>query len=181
MSEQANTRWRGHVNSFAARILEESGYRTDRDFAPVRIQELLANASLSYYDVENLLCGLYTEANRWREEIDHGPNYHISAKKLKRRPRTICENAGFPEHPEWLAEITVGDFLELEGLDEVTIPDLLLELTFTVQEMKDKQAGRTELSFLPSAALIHDANRLGKDDYIEEDDWRNPEEDMEDD
>ena len=47
--------------------------------------------------------------------------------------------------------------------------------------MKDKQAGRAEPSFLPSAALIHDANRVGKDDYIEEDDWRNSEEDMEDD
>ena len=181
MSEQPNTRWRSHVNSLAARILEESGYRTDRDFAPVKIQELLANASINYYDVENLLCGLYTEANRWREQIDHKPNYRISAKKLKRRLRTICENAGFLEHPEWLAEISVGDFLEIEGLDEVTIPDLLLELTFTVQEMKDRQAGRSEPTFLPSAALIHDANRVGKDDYIEEDDWRNPEDDTEED
>ena len=47
--------------------------------------------------------------------------------------------------------------------------------------MKDKQAGRTEPSFLPSAALIHDANRLRKDDYVDEDAWMKPEEDLEDD
>lgn len=47
--------------------------------------------------------------------------------------------------------------------------------------MKDKQAGRSEPTFLPSAALIHDANRVGTNDYIEEDDWRNPEDDTEED
>ena len=138
MPDTPNIRWRGYVNSLTARILEESGYKTDRDFAPVKIQELLANASISYYDVENLLCGPYTEANRWREKIDHMPDYHISQKKLKRRLQKICENAGFMEHPEWLAEITVGDFLELEGLDEVTIQDMLEELSYTIQTLRDQ-------------------------------------------
>ena len=125
MNEPANNRWRGHVNSLTARILEEAGYKTNLDFAPLKIKELLSFASLSEYDVENLLCGLYSEENRWRELIGHEPNYNISNDELKSTVQKICENAGYHEHPEWLTNISIGEFLELEGLDEVTIPDML--------------------------------------------------------
>lgn len=139
MKEQANNLWRSHVNHLTARILEESGYKTNQDFMPLKIKELLSNASISYYDVENLLCGLYKEANRWREKIGHKPNFLISDEELEQKVHTICDNAGFLEHPEWLAEITVGDFLELEGLDEVTIPDVLEACDDVIQDAIDSR------------------------------------------
>ena len=165
MNEPANSRWRSHVNSLTARILEESGYRTNLDFAQLRIRELLGNASITCYDVENLLCGLYTEENRWRDKIDHMPNYNLSDKALKQRIWRICNNAGFFDHPEWLTEITVGDFLELEGLDEVTIPELLSELVDTIQDISDKNVGNEpfdELSYY-YGSFLGDSEYIGED------------------
>lgn len=155
MSEAPNTRWRSHVNSLAARILEESGYKADRDFASAKVRDLLILASVDYFEVENLLTGLYTEANRWREKIDHMPDYDLPEAVVEQKVREICDNAGYFENPEWLVDITVQDFLELEGIDEITIPGMLRELILAAQELSSRPDCIADLYLLPAEVPVH--------------------------
>ena len=155
MSEAPNTHWRTHVNSLTARILEESGYKTNLDFAPVKIRDLLILASVDYFEVENLLTGLYTEANRWREKIDHMPDYDLPEAVVEQEVREICDNAGCFENPEWLVDITVQDFLELEGIDEITVPGMLRELILAAQELSSRPDCISDLYLLPAEVPVH--------------------------
>lgn len=170
MSEAPNTRWRSHVNSPTARILEESGYKTYLDFAPVKIRDLLILASVDYFEVENLLTGLYTEANRWREKIDHMPDYDLPEAVVEQEVREICDNAGYFENPEWLVDITVQDFLELEGIDEITIPGMLRELILAAQELSSRPDYIADLYLLPAEVPIHPFDPPQSSYYMDDED-----------
>lgn len=142
MPDAPNVRWRVHVDSLTARILEECGYKTNVDFEPVKIRELLSHGSIRTFDIEALLCGLYTESHRDRKK---SPKLDVPEKVVDRRLERICARNDFFWHPERLANLTVGEFLSMKGLDEVTIPGMLEELTLALEEVREKEkAQKTE-------------------------------------
>ena len=170
MSEAPNTRWRNHVSRLTARILEASGYKTNLDFAPAKLRDLLTLASVEYFEVENLLTGLYTEANRWREKINHMPDYDLPEAVVEQEVREICDNAGYFENPEWLVDITVQDFLELEGIDEITIPGMLRELILAAEELSRRPDCIAALYLLPAEVPIHPFDSPQPSYYLDEED-----------
>lgn len=136
MPHTPNVLWGGYVDHLTARILEESGYKTDADLEAAKVQALLSHGSLRIMDVENLLCGLYAEAHRERKKK---PRFTLSQNALDRRLERICDRYDFFRHPELLAGLTVGEFLALKGMDEVTIPGMLEELILSAEEVREPE------------------------------------------
>lgn len=136
MPDASNVRWRVHVDSLTARILEECGYKTNVDFEAVKIRELLSHGSLRDFDIEALLCGLYTESHRDRKKP---PKYVFSRDALNQRRKKVFARNEFLSKPERLAALTIGEFLALDGIDEVSIPGVLKELIRAVKIVRETE------------------------------------------
>ena len=78
--------------------------------------------------------------------------------------------AGYFENPEWLVDITVQDFLELEGIDEITIPGMLRELILAAEELSRRPDCIAALYLLPAEVPIHPFDSPQPSYYLDEED-----------
>lgn len=121
-------KWEQAVDCSCISALKASGFDEPEAIRTAKVAELLIVPEVDLENVASLLSFFYTEDNKWRELIDHEPIFNITEEELASDINAICDLYDYDQHPEWLAAISVKDFLELEGIDEVTIPAMLRKI-----------------------------------------------------
>ena len=118
-------RWACAVDCSCRHAFHTAGYdKTDR-FMAAKVSDLLLVPEVDANDVASLLAFFYGENSKWRDRVDRRPNFNIPKTELASDIKDICEYYGFDAHPDWLQNVTVADFLALDGIDEVTIPSMV--------------------------------------------------------
>lgn len=111
-------KWRHRVNYPCRHAMYHAGIRTVRNLAETKIVDLLRLAETDANDVATIMT-VVLESNR--EELH--PNYGMSKLELAEAVNDLCENNNL-DHKK-LLEITVEGMLNIEGLDQATIPPII--------------------------------------------------------
>lgn len=121
-------KWERAVDYACVHALHAAGFDKPDSFRTAKVSDLLLIPEIDANNVASLLSFLYGENNKWRKQVNRKPNFNISKAELASDIKDICEYYEFYAHPDWLENITVEDFLELDGIDEVTIPSMVREI-----------------------------------------------------
>ena len=121
-------KWEKAVDYSCQNTLRAAGYEKPEDFMEAKVADLLQVADVDANNVASLMAFFYGENNKWRSKINHRPNFNITKAELASDIRDICEYYEFDAYPDRLQNITAADFLELDGIDEVTIPSMVRKI-----------------------------------------------------
>ena len=121
-------KWEQAVDYSCVHAFHAAGFDSPDSFKSAKVSDLLLVQEVDANNVASLLAFFYGENNKWRKQINHKPNFNISKAELASDIKDISEYYEFDTHPDWLQNITVKDFLELDGIDEVTIPSMVRKI-----------------------------------------------------
>ena len=153
-------KWERAVDYACQHALHVAGYDEPKSIRQAKVADLLRIPEVDANNVASMLSFLYGEDNRWRKAINHGPNFNISREELLADVRAICEFYDYDQHPEWLADISVSDFLLLEGIDEVTIPPMVRKIKHILNGTDEPtEAGTASVSLREEKQPLHEEDR----------------------
>ena len=121
-------KWEQAVDYSCVHALHAAGYDKPDSFIKVNVSDLILVPEVDANDVASLLAFFYGERNKWRSQVGRMPNFNISKAELAQDIQDICEYYAFDTYPDTLMNISVAEFLELDGIDEVTIPPMVRKI-----------------------------------------------------
>ena len=114
-------KWRHRVTYPCRHAMYNTGIRTVRDLAETKIVDLLRLAETDANDVATIMT-VVLESNR---EGLH-PNFGMTKLELAEAVNNLCENNNLDQKK--LMEIMVEQMLNIDGLDQATIPPIIRKI-----------------------------------------------------
>lgn len=127
-------KWEKAVDYSCVHAFHAAGYDKPDSFIKVKVSDLILVPEIDANDVASLLAFFYGERNKWRRQVGRMPNFNISKAELAQDIRDICEYYAFDTYPDLLMNISVAEFLELDGIDEVTIPPMVRKIKHLMRD-----------------------------------------------
>ncbi len=127
-------KWEQAVDYSCVHAFHAAGYDKPDSFIKVKVSDLILVPDVDANDVASLLAFFYGERNKWRRQVGRMPNFNISNAELAQDIRDICEYYAFDTYPDLLMNISVAEFLELDGIDEVTIPPMVRKIKHLMRD-----------------------------------------------
>lgn len=127
-------KWEKAVDYSCVHAFHAAGYDKPDSFIKAKVSDLILVPEVDANDVASLLAFFFGESNKWRSQVGRMPNFNISKAELAQEIQDICEYYAFDTYPDLLMNIGVAEFLELDGIDEVTIPPMVRKIKHLMRD-----------------------------------------------
>ena len=127
-------KWEKAVDYSCVHAFHAAGYDKPDSFIKAKVSDLILVPEVDANDVASLLAFFFGESNKWRSQVGRVPNFNISKAELAQEIQDICEYYAFDTYPDLLMNIGVAEFLELDGIDEVTIPPMVRKIKHLMRD-----------------------------------------------
>ena len=152
-------RWEQAVDYSCVHAFHATGFDRPDSFTKVKVSDLILVPEVDANDVASLLAFFYGERNKWRSQVDRKPNFSVSKAELVQNIQDICEYYAFDTYPDLLMNISVEEFLELDGIDEVTIPSMVRKIKHLMRD-----AGTFDIPPIPMPMCYYEEDIAGDEE-----------------
>ena len=127
-------KWEQAVDYSCVHAFHAAGYDKPDSFLKAKVSDLILVPEVDANDVASLLAFFYGENNKWRNQVNRMPNFNVSKAELAQDIQDICEYYTFDTCSDLIMNIGVAEFLELVGIDEVTIPPMVRKIKHLMRD-----------------------------------------------